>query len=209
MAIQAIYRGNIAQCQDILAQARRVQKASEDAATTSLCATRKSAAAHIRSLRQRARAAGFKAGASAAQADMFAKILELNEKYKRNLRQANRDCLEIALGIAKQIIGDEISEKSGLLAKRIEQAIEGLALRSKITVAINSKDSAREAYSLEALKQKYLFDCIVKETIIEGAFVIKSSEGSVTIDWRDHFDSIEQALRTTLAHLVKSEPNNA
>ena len=209
MAIQVIYRGNIALCQDILVQARRIQQASKDAASAMLFETRQTAAAHIRRLRQRARAAGLKAGSRTNQFELSTKICELNELYRENLRKANYECLEIALGIAKQIIGEELSEKSELLAKRIDLAIEGLAIKSQITIAINSKDAETVADSLVALKQRHNLDYISKNTITEGTSESNSAEGSVTIYWRDHFCSIEQALRTTLAHLVKPEVNNA
>ena len=175
MAIQVIYRGNIALCQDILVQARRIQQASKDAASAMLFETRQTAAAHIRRLRQRARAAGLKAGSRTNQFELSTKICELNELYRENLRKANYDCLEIALGIAKQIIGEELSEKSELLAKRIDLAIEGLAIKSQITIAINSKDAETVADSLVALKQRHNLDYISKNTITEGTFEINSA----------------------------------
>ena len=105
--------------------------------------------------------------------------------YLQTIKEAESDCLHLALTVAEQFLEKIIPTQKKELTKKITSEISQLASNKKVTVNVHN-DWLEDV--LKELEGHYPH-CTVKtdDKIQPGTAEVETENGSLTINWKDEF----------------------
>jgi len=200
--IRARYIGHGDGPRDLLALARQAILGARGETAKLVSAARSRAARRLKAARQRARAEGFAEGRIAGAAELRA-LLRLDERYEAVVLGAERDCLELALTIAAEIIGHDLAPSTHLLADRVRLAILNLNARRVSAVRVHP---AAVAPLTTLLGQHHPCLNVVADPLIDiGNAVIDTGAGVVELQWQRTLEQLGHRLREELIRCARTE----
>jgi flagellar biosynthesis/type III secretory pathway protein FliH len=116
-------------------------------------------------------------------------------KYKQVAEQAEQDCFELAISLAKKIIGESIENCRSNLKDRIKSILPRLSLSRKIKIAAHPTEipSIHELCHLNS--PQLAIDLVADSKISLGNARIESASGAVEVSWEAHFESLVDLLK--------------
>jgi flagellar biosynthesis/type III secretory pathway protein FliH len=125
--------------------------------------------------------------ASNIEAEIFAARV-----YGETVAKGEEDCLNLALSITEQFLGEVLPAHKSALAKRIKEELELLMENKGVQIKINPK-------SINNVKNELALDIpainfLSTTEIPEGKAEICTTKGSVMIDWENEFSLLARKL---------------
>lgn len=131
--------------------------------------------------------------------ESFAKSLEELGAFRNRLRaHYERELLELALGVARKVVQQELAERPEIWLGMIRHAVRHAVDRERITVRVPArllaflKDALPELRaSLEEVKE---FELVEDPSLGEGGCIIESRFGDIDIGVDTQFETTKRAL---------------
>jgi len=203
--IKARYTGRTSESADLFKIALTLCKRAEKAAENMRTRVRRQAARKILSVYRKAQQKGFKRGQLKAERAACDKLMEIETAYRRIVAEANKDCLELAISIAREVSGKAIIESSNPLVSRINSAIEKLQDLRSIKITINPADFTALEDALERHALSAHITINTSTEISRGNALLETHSGKIALDWQQHLESIAARLHAALDRKIYSE----
>ena len=160
-------------------------------------AFRKKLAEAALSIRRKARKRGFKNGLQAARMEQATWLIKLDNLYRHIVSEAHKDCIDLALRLARDVTGQAIESAPTSLIKSLQDTVESMlsARNIRILVSPEELDAVTSALSGWPAAVSAAVD------IQKGKARIETSAGSVELDWELQLI----ALRNQLIEKVDTE----
>jgi type III secretion protein L len=150
---------------------------------------------------EQAREEGYKEG--------FAKvneiILDLTEKKRDVLAQAEADMIRLSIRVAARILGRELRQHPDTIADIVTQAIQTVRNQTKITIRVNPDDleylvKGREQL-LNRVGQSKTIDFQSDPKVQPGGCIIESEAGIVNAQLKTQLEVMEKVLLKRAGHI--------
>ncbi len=123
---------------------------------------------------------------------------EIARVRERAIKENELEIVNLALDVARKLIGAELHNDPQTVAKVISKAISRLSVREGLVVKVNPEDhqilSNGTAEFLEAVK------LVPDSTITRGGAVIESSGGNIDAQIEEQLAEIEKSLKQGIIH---------
>lgn len=130
-----------------------------------------------------------------AREDFLQKFLSSNDIYKNAILNANKDCLELSLKIAKEIINEEIIQNKNILSSKIKNELKKIHNKNDYKITCNENTAIK-------IKDTINFSEIIIDNFIpENIAYLSSSAGSIEIDIENEFKFLSNKLHEDLKNL--------
>ncbi len=172
---------------------------------------RSRAADHAKKLYAKARASGFEEGRRAGKAELE-KLLDLDRAYTKTCRDAERDCLELSVSIASEIVAQDLAPNEDLLAARIARATSELLDKRRLTIEVRPEALQGVAEALERLSASGQsssgspFQMQGDPTLPIGMARLSTASGVLMLDWQRHLEVIRERLVERFVQQEKGNP---
>ncbi len=209
--INAIYHGHQNSGGNLLCHAISLLKEACHQSTERLKEQRHRTANQVIKVKKKAFQLGYKRGKAQAISEHCQLLLDRHLSYQKVIQQANRECLDLALTIAEEIIATQINSNSGLVAIRITKLLESLLDKNGIKIKVNCADYQEVNKTLHDLELQRQIKIEGVKCIEIGNAIIETVSGKIELDWRKHLEQLKQQLQSRLEKLIfeteKDEPN--
>ena len=139
------------------------------------------------------------------EAIKIANIKKLESLYAKVTKQAETDCVDLAISIAKKIVGDLVSEGKTNLKNRILAVLPRVALSRQIKVIVNPGEIS-ELYDLCSNKSNQTNIMLESSSEITlGNARIESISGTIEISWQAQLEAIVDLINSN--HYESKEGN--
>ena len=198
MKIQARYVQSGGETCPLIDCARDLYRKSRRESASLLGNSRKKAASEM----QRKRNAGFKLGyedgfekgSRESSNSAVRRLFDYQVKFSNALNTVKRECLDLAIRIAEEIVESELICNRSSLSHKIEKVISQIS-QSRAPVIIVSGEDKRiieEALTCDFCSQK---PRIVESNALQrGNAIIRSAAGDIEINWKHHLSLIRDVL---------------
>lgn len=119
--------------------------------------------------------------------ELYKLLIKAKETYKKSLKNARFDCIQLVESICKQIIGDEFLSNPKFISNRVKEEIAKLE-NKQFTILANPLET-------NDLKKEINTDYLSDENIPRGIAIIKTESGSIEINWREQLKEIVKRLK--------------
>ncbi|MFM1848538.1 MAG: Flagellar assembly protein FliH [Pseudomonadota bacterium] len=161
-------------------------------------ATRRKLAQRIRRLRCQARQRGYEAGRQAGESDLKA-ILSHYQAYSDTVHAAHRDCLEIAVAIAAEIVEADLVPNHLLLTRRIDRALRKLTRDRIVRILTAPAETDALRRYLELSLEGWSIEIAADSSIDLGDAALETPAGRIHFDWREQLATIRNHYLRELA----------
>jgi flagellar assembly protein FliH len=111
------------------------------------------------------------------------------------IKQTERDLVELSIEIAKKLVHREIRIDEKIIATLVRVALDRLAVKSAITVRVNSQDyEVLENELKEILGEDGYVELKIDESLKRGDCLVESDYGSIDARISEQFKEIEEGL---------------
>lgn len=164
-----------------------------------LRASRRTLTGYLVRARARARREGYQIGLAAGEAESVEKLLHYQRAFELALREAQQECVDLALRVASEISATLCVTTSSLLA-RIEREMNRLLTTRALSIKVHPDSVAKVTESLRSREVLALAECITGDpTIAPGNLRICTVSGSIDVSWEMALDHLAAALREGVA----------
>lgn len=122
-------------------------------------------------------------------------IASLELKYREVSEKAEQDSFELAISLAKKIVGESISQGNSNLKERIKSVLPRLSLSRRIKIAAHPAELPSLHELCTSKTPQIGIDLEADSRITRGNARIESASGSVEVSWESHFDSLVDLLK--------------
>ena len=127
-----------------------------------------------------------------AKKEYFEEFFKANDFYKESVLNANKDCLNVALKVANEILQKEVTDDCNILINKIKNELKKLCKNSSMKIMCNNEVS-------QAIKSEITnIETIVDDTLSNKIAYILSSSGSIQIDIDNEFNFLRNKLLENL-----------
>jgi len=125
----------------------------------------------------------------------IANINKLESLYQRVAREAEDDCVNLAITLARKVIGEAVTESRSNLKERVRNVISKLSASRSIKIIANP-DEVPHLYNLSA-EQSFNFSLEIESDsrIEKGNARIISPSGAVEICWRSQLEGLIDVIK--------------
>jgi|GEM_PF-2754475 len=194
MEIRAKYLGNSSGANDLIDAAREIRDYAVQEAVHLLRNTRRSIAEKARSVRTRARRNGLRHAESEFQIHRVKRLLELSTRYQALVKQANHECLELAIAVAGEIIGTSVKIDTESLSQRIASTLDTTLADRSITLNVHPDALVQITSQLGRYQDSHHLKIVGDSSIAHGDAVIESAMGKILVSWRETLAAIADHL---------------
>lgn len=205
LMIRATYIAGHSPPRELVSQIQTFAEAAQHEAHRTILAVRCRAAARLRRARTRFMALKRRRSELRQDAAKSQQELTLHARYHEILRQANRECLELALRISREFISAEFESRPELLAAMLERELGVLLERRTLQLRVNPADIRSVRERLVSLS----FTLSADETIPRGTALASTASGNITIDWLHHYQYLSEDLLRQLDAALKETTHAA
>lgn len=183
-----------------LVTTREALQRAHAAQSAELASARNRLAGRMRSLKRRILRSARAVALAESEAQWAAKTAQAESRYRGAIREAERDCVALALAVCRGVVGELAPNAVTNLSLRITEALSRLASRGLATVTVHESQKARIAEALSVsggVKSGAASgtDYTVRAgDVTPGNAVIETTAGSITIDWETQYNSIATRL---------------
>ena len=135
---------------------------------------------------------GYDYGMKHAREESSAVIKAARQVYENSIKQANQDCLELAISIAERIIQDQVRLNKSALHKRISKSIESLLTLNNLKIFVHENDQEEIIASFKKLPSST--QIIADNSILPGNAIIESESGCVELNWQTQLKIMQTQL---------------
>ncbi len=134
-------------------------------------------------------------------------LITVARKAHRNcIEQANIECLNLSLQVAREVIEEEIKTNKDAIANRIRALLTQL-VSENAKIHVNPADQQQIESKLADVSGMVLVSA--NDSISQGNARITSPSGSVELNWQHRLDIMQRQLKQELRDLIKDEGHNA
>ncbi|MDY6090712.1 MAG: hypothetical protein SPJ04_05620 [Bdellovibrionota bacterium] len=127
-----------------------------------------------------------------AKKEYFEEFFKANDFYKESVLNANKDCLNVALKVANEILQKEVTDDCNILINKIKNELKKLCKNSSMKIMCNNEVS-------QAIKSEITnIETIVDDALSNKIAYILSSSGSIQIDIDNEFNFLRNKLLENL-----------
>ncbi|NDC36772.1 MAG: hypothetical protein EBZ48_01835 [Proteobacteria bacterium] len=184
------------QAVDLLAIARGVSIRSKQQAKKLRETTRQELAMQGWSLRQRLQRRFAKLLSRERSKQQAVNALEVERRYQEVVSHAHRDCLEVALTVAREIVGDLLASDTDKIAARVSRGLERLSHGRVLSLEVSEGCEGAIRTALE--RRGHVLPIKGVGEIPTGVIRIVTAHGPVELPWEEEFDEIANQLRSVL-----------
>jgi flagellar biosynthesis/type III secretory pathway protein FliH len=131
--------------------------------------------------------------------------VQSQQLYQEVVKSAYQDCLDIALRISREMVGEICARDAENIAMRIQEALQHLSEAEVVRIEVATE---REPTLKAALFGLGLKLCVVaKEQMPPGSAMIISKSGSVEVAWQDDFEELASTIRAAFERRQAQEKN--
>lgn len=167
---------------------------------TEYAAQRQALATAARRCRSRARRVGLAAGRRAGRHEIEI-LTDLEHRYATTVRDAQRDCLELSVAIAAEIIAADLAPESDILGRRIAIELEQLLDRRPVSIRVGPHDTTAVLAALEQRAPGRTIKIEPDPSLAAGDAIIETPAGSLRLVWREQLATIRERLMSRLDSL--------
>lgn len=191
---------------DFIVRARAIQRAAVELYKTAAARARSAAAAKIVLLRRRVKRNAAVATYMKVLGELDAMFRKLDDLYCSTLRQANEECLRIAIMAAETILEEKIGSDHSYTSKRIAAALSDLTSPRGIQIALNPSECARVKQDLQ--EREAHLSLKEESSYAPGEARIECHSGAIEINWRAQLMELHAAMRRDLIKKVEEQLTN-
>ncbi len=129
-------------------------------------------------------------------------LSQTERRYSKAIRDAEQDCLQVAIMLAKSIIGEAIENKTSNLGERLKSLLKRLPTNRPIRIAVHQDEVTLLHEFFTKHSPEYSIDLLADSRIPIGNARIETAGGKIEVSWKAHFDEIVALLQL---HQSKSE----
>ena len=152
---------------------------------------------------------GFQEGEQASQKSSMLKlepvlnnyrraILELNKVKNEIIQNAEQKTVNLALAIAKKIVGNEVSTNKNVVENIVNKALEKVTGDERVTVKISQSDLCHfkndQKINSDILKNSRYINFEADDNIKDGGCIIETSMGEIDARIEKQFKIVEEAF---------------
>ncbi len=163
---------------------------AKHAAERRIAKTRSLLARRLWRLRAQARQVGFAAGQRAGRAAVDA-IIERITHYSEIVHSARKDCLDLSVAIAAEIMEADLVPNTALLAQRIERAMSDLLDRRTPRIRVAPAEVEMLRISLRVSPPTAI---VPDSSLGAGDAIIETTAGQIRLVWREHLARMREQL---------------
>ncbi len=193
--IHVRYIGAPREATRLLALARTTLAGAEAKAQALESETRRRLAELVVATRNRARARGYAQGTREAKRDLLEALLEHDAKLQRELSNAQLDCLNLAVRVSEEVIGEEIRGNKHSVLQRVQRALTSLVEQRALRLVVSHDDQDAVRSQLAA---ELSIPVTTADDLSPGDARVETASGSIELRWREHLSTIYQHLRSRL-----------
>ena len=150
-------------------------------------------ASQIRSMRARARARCQRNADALIAAQSTRAFSAIEVERRAMITEAHQQCLDLAIALAEQMIGEVFERDSAQLAERVRSALVNIATSSRSTLLVHPTHVAELESAFGAHPTRRL--AVRGEPSLEpGDAIIETATGKIELRWRSHFHELIQAM---------------
>lgn len=120
------------------------------------------------------------------------KLVQATQGYRQAILLANKDCLRLALRVAKQIIGENLNYSSAYLTRAIRSALKKISKSAELTLLVNPQD--RDKLQAQFPAAEWSLNIRANPQIGLGCAVIEGTNGAAKIDWQADLEKLSEIL---------------
>lgn len=166
-----------------------------------ICAKRQSLAKNLKIRKKSAFQLGYAQGMKKAAETTSELISRAEEHYDKSLLQMNTDCLNLAVGIAREILQAEITVNTESLAKRIQASINKLVNVDNLQVTAH-QDHYKELIQIFSNFPKQV-QIKSDDNIEPGNAVIETEVGQINLNWKTQLEVMRQLLLVKMQNQIQ------
>jgi flagellar biosynthesis/type III secretory pathway protein FliH len=166
---------------------------------------RSSLAKKIKRLKSELKIRNQKAMLAELEALKITNIKKLESLYTKVAKQAESDCVDLAISIAKKIVGELVSEGKSNLKNRILAVLPRVALSRQVKIIVNPAEIS-ELYDLfgsRSSQTNIMLESCSEITL--GNARIESISGTIEISWQSQLEAIVDLVNSN--HHESNEGN--
>lgn len=133
---------------------------------------------------------GYRAGLNAAQKHN----LSLQVRFDEALKTAKDDCFHLVCSLAKEILEKELAMNPSILSKKISKLFENLPYANSLEIFVSQEDLKSVHDDLKLRFSHKNFTLHASEEIPPGNARVQSIAGSIEMDWKSHFQLLQETL---------------
>lgn len=137
------------------------------------------------------------------QREFQKKLIELELNYQRLIAAANRDCLQLSLSIAQQVIECELKLNHESLLSRIKQVLANMLDQRQLKIFINPSDQPALQKYLQDNFSEMNWQVIALDEIGSGNARLEMASGTLELSWQEDLNLIATKLKQKLANTLK------
>lgn len=195
--INATYLGHPAKCAELLTSAVLLHQRAAQSAKEKRTTTRKRLTRQLKLIRERAKKRGFEEGRLLALAQMSKELAKLKELYQKSVKEAEKECLELTLRLARTVVSHEIASSKESLGIRIAQALQFLIPDTEWRVTVNPAQLNAVKASLENLYPGCTTSLNESSEVALGNAIIETPQGVIELNWSKHLELLERRCHAT------------
>ena len=189
----------------LLAGARRARELAQKEFKLAVKKSRSELARVMWRLRTRSRAHSRRMLEKAERTLCANHTVQSQRLHQEVVKSAYQDCLDIALRISREMVGEIYTRDADILAIRIQEALQYLSEAEvmRIEVATETAPALKAALSRLGLK---VF-VTAKWQVPQGSAIIISKSGSIEVAWQDDFEELASTIRAAFERRQAQEKN--
>ncbi len=160
-------------------------------------------AAKLISKKKLAHKSGYLSGLRKAETQTTQYLTKATELYEQSLVKANKDCLELAIKIAAEILQIETISNTDSLAGKIKIGIDKLLNVENLCIKVNQTHIEEMKVIFSNYPKKIT---ITAEGSLEaGNAIIETENGQINLNWKTQLELIHQALLSKINTTYQEE----
>ena len=137
---------------------------------------------------------GFEAGRKEALDALGQYQIDAQSNYRKTLDKAKRECLDLAIQIAEQIVQSEIQCNRSSLRQKISRIISQIVDSRALMVIVSHEDRMHLEDNLATDFPTRGLRVLESNAIETGNAIIRSVAGEIEINWKHHLKLLKEAL---------------
>ena len=183
---------------DLLRAARQILMKAREEADRVTASARASVARAVFEMRRRLRRAAERRLKQKEAQLRLGLELEAERRYREVVAQAYRDCLEIALAVAREAVGELGARSQNIAAERVRKRLETLVCGRPLEISVNSADLPNLRALLDSAP------LIENDVVPRGKMRVLTAAGALDISLQDELPEIAVRLRAALEAKIRS-----
>jgi flagellar biosynthesis/type III secretory pathway protein FliH len=197
-AIKAEYRGMADSEPYPLHTLRESLKNLRESDRAALKTRRRALACRIAELKSRLKESAYLKGQAQAKAELAVQLCDNARQFKRLIKDAKRECLQLTLRIAEQVTGAAFVGQPNVLANKIGAALRQMGAKSGITLRVNPTQLSELDTIFKDREDHHLCELKASEEVEAGNVTIETGFGKVELRWKEQLQGVAARLLAAL-----------